>query len=686
MNFDTEMSMLAEAIRDKANVDYKMNVTEMRNAVRNINVGGNIDFSGVNVTADTLLAGAVAIGNGGQRIEGAIETSDVIIEENTFRASKGYIENDIEESIQIVNISFDDEVGKVHIDEGYVYKDDLYLGSLMVDTFSNVVQISQGYNTTLQEITIAEATITDDSLGFDVTEGYLKDPIHFDLINDNNINVNDNVVTIPSGILKSNKVVTIPEASVNETTEEVVISKGYLKNPLQYQLNAGGGGGSSAGSFDLWRVESYKEYKPEATYVIGVNVEGIGYYGSPEDPDWYEDYSDANGWYYITPETAEETDYRLRTYKHESGNYVLFYYISEDYPEECRWCFKQTGESWEFCSIYNTNEDGDYVEAPDLSTGDYEAGNWEEEPWSIHLNVNTETTPEQQFELRCRKVSEYNNGWVLGGQYQNFNGFDITPTVGKIYTSNNERLIGMPVTVDALLKTPKNMALYFRPDFRMEDYKWFKDVTGKCKVMKPQSQLNWNTDYKKVRCFLPTFKSNYVGYIGEGGIMIRNLPVLNAFTIEYWCYFDSTDNNRIGDIVIAYELGYEEDMQKIVKSLGTQGNVPQIYKEWYHVAIIHEAGADHTKEFINGVYHGNSEFKGMPEMTYRPDWGDYEFTGEYSGKLGGNGDNALQFTPGFKFEEGPEKYFDEFVIWDKVVYDVNGFTPPAKDKPYCESF
>ena len=86
------MTELAEAIRNKSGATGKLSITAMTNAVNGIsvNTGGEIDFNGVTVTADKLLAGIVAINSDGEKVTGTIPTVALSQSGNTVSIQPGY--------------------------------------------------------------------------------------------------------------------------------------------------------------------------------------------------------------------------------------------------------------------------------------------------------------------------------------------------------------------------------------------------------------------------------------------------------------------------------------------------------------------------------------------------------------------------------------------------------------------
>ena len=122
MSINSEMTALADAIRDKSGVTGKLSISGMTTAVSNISVGGgesgDIDLSGVTVTADTMLSGIVAVGADGNKVTGNIQTVTPSVNKNTFTVGKGYVAEAFSQTIAEATVTETDS--SVTITPGYV--------------------------------------------------------------------------------------------------------------------------------------------------------------------------------------------------------------------------------------------------------------------------------------------------------------------------------------------------------------------------------------------------------------------------------------------------------------------------------------------------------------------------------------------------------------------------------------
>jgi hypothetical protein len=95
MSYNSEMTALADAIRAKSSVTGKLTISAMTTAVNGIVInppgGGDIDFTGVNVTADKMLEGIVAINASGVKVTGNVPTVTASVSGNNVVVPVGYI-------------------------------------------------------------------------------------------------------------------------------------------------------------------------------------------------------------------------------------------------------------------------------------------------------------------------------------------------------------------------------------------------------------------------------------------------------------------------------------------------------------------------------------------------------------------------------------------------------------------
>ena len=204
----------------------------------------------------------------------------------------------------------------------------------------------------------------------------------------------------------------------------------------------GGGTGGGYGTFDLAKVTEYVPAVEEFTAPASITIEGIGSFGDPEYPEDSIDYSDANGTYYPTAETADKTGY-ARKYKHETNDYWIIGYLDVDgYYESDIWFiadYEDAESPWDgflFCA-----------DEPNLTTG---TAYWHNEDWGegfeLTTTVNIVTTPAAPMTLKGVMATGYYDGeWTFDAEEKNFLGFEKSPKKEFIYAVADEKLIGQKI-------------------------------------------------------------------------------------------------------------------------------------------------------------------------------------------------------------------------------------------------
>lgn len=221
-------------------------------------LGSDIDFSGVNVTADKMLANSVAINAAGDKVTGTIATVRATSDGETVVVPVGYIAS--EQTFQVSGSGYDTSEVTVTADKmliGYtaVGPDGELIDGEIDNTRlerpgdPNIICINPGYVPEYQEIEIPTVsaefeTQGEDVVSFVVGEGYVYDTtIEIPVVS--SIDVDGNRVSVSAGYIKDTLSETIPEADINESSSSVTIGVGYVSEPLTYQLGSGAGEGDT---------------------------------------------------------------------------------------------------------------------------------------------------------------------------------------------------------------------------------------------------------------------------------------------------------------------------------------------------------------------------------------------------------------------------------------------------------
>ena len=320
---------------------------------------------------------------------------------------------------------------------------------------ANVFTVEKGYVESRTELTVPASVVTETETSVTIEPGYVGETLNFEIggsSGDGGSNVEYGYIDADGKVQNIDLSGDTPIAS-GEPVEMDIVAFVTGQDEPAYNPETPGGGGS--GTFDLAKVTQYSPATPAVQLVTSVDISGIEDLIWSDDPD-SEDYeynmyySDANGTYNVTSETAGETDWRNRIYKHESKEYYLWYEYFDDYPEESTWFIGETiGEG--FVRKYNDYDWGTDETLPvgDLESGTSDWGDYDWEPFSVTLNVHTVAIPETDMVLKGAMATGYADGeWSFSEAETDFDGFEQTPALGGVYAVIGNKLIG-----DAVDKT-----------------------------------------------------------------------------------------------------------------------------------------------------------------------------------------------------------------------------------------
>ncbi len=243
MSINTEMTALANAIRSKTGLTDTLSIAEMTTAVGNIQVGGggDIDFTGVTVTADKLLEGIVAINATGSKVTGNIKSvtasisgDNVIVPAGFHPEAKSFPVSGGGADVSAVTVTAGDILkGKIAVNAA---------GQQIVGTIEtvsasrtdNTVSVPAGFHPEAQEFVFKETPIdlpfvtatASDILAGKIGADASGNPVN-GTIQTVSLSVSDNVVSIGKGFSNGESVI-IPTASAPTVSDNVVtIYAGY---------------------------------------------------------------------------------------------------------------------------------------------------------------------------------------------------------------------------------------------------------------------------------------------------------------------------------------------------------------------------------------------------------------------------------------------------------------------------
>ena len=304
-------------------------------------------------------------------------------------------------------------------------------------------------------------------------------------------------------------------------------------------------GEGSGETFNLAKVTQYSPATPAVQLVTSVDISGIEDLIWSDDPD-SEDYeynmyySDANGAYNVTSETAGETDWRNRIYKHESKEYYLWYEYFDDWPEESTWFIGESiGEG--FVRKYNDYdwETDETLPVGDLESGTSDWGDYDWEPFSVTLDVHTVEIPATNMVLKGVMATGYANGeWSFDTTEVSFSAFEKTPKVDFIYASTADQLIGAYISFAGSIPTEglvfyapltskeaaaeTGQALQYKGNVSFSEYGVYLNDSSYIETTDNDSDFAVGTSGTLSACFTPSgFGDNQcivtVGTRGDGG-------------------------------------------------------------------------------------------------------------------------------------------------------------------------
>lgn len=190
-----------------------------------------------------------------------------------------------------------------------------------------------------------------------------------------------------------------------------------------------GGGGTGSGVFNLAKVTAFSPYVEAMSGLSQIVVSGLG-----------DDYDSANGTYNVTAETEKESDIFKRIYQHTSGEWYIWGEYEPEY-EEGYWYIGVAPDSGDL--VYYTSEE--------LTDGEYSFENWDTgDSYDLTLDVTKTEYPATPMVLKGVIATGYENSngkWSFGTAEQNFAGFEYSPSVGNLYVTSGNALIGMSIDV-----------------------------------------------------------------------------------------------------------------------------------------------------------------------------------------------------------------------------------------------
>ena len=308
-------SAIKSAINAKGGTLTDEQLDQYASAIASLPSGSSIDLTGVNVTADGLLEGVVAVNGAGQKVTGNIKTVLATLSANVVTVPKGNIAE-----AQTLTVA---EMAEPSVS-------------------ANVVTIPVGYNKTEKGVTIPEAEIIyGTSEGGNVTKhslsispGYIPEEKSWTFRETDLDGINATADKMLSGTVSldaSGEKITgnIPTVTASLENDVVTVPKGYIAEQQTFEV------GSSGGSMDFYKCAAvYGPHNVDCYVVAGCPNEAV------------------NGTYLPTEYTTEDWEGNKQTV-YSNGTYYYYYEpnnwmswgIGTDYNSDS-FLYNGSGTSW----------------------------------------------------------------------------------------------------------------------------------------------------------------------------------------------------------------------------------------------------------------------------------------------------------------------------------------------------
>lgn len=263
MSINTEMTALADAIRSKSGATGKLSISGMTTAVGNIQIGGDIDLTGVTVTADKLLEGIVAVDVTGSKITGTIQTVTAAVNGDNVVVPAGF-----HAETKSFPVSGGADVSGVTVTASDMLKGKIAVGSdgqqivgsietVTASKSGDTVTVPAGFHAEEQTFDIGGAEIDLDFVtagANDILSGKIGadkegNPVT-GTIQTVSLQVSGNTVTIPAGF-SGGETVVIPEITITNDGEKIIVPVGYNKTAQEFEINS-----VTVGSMDFYKCAS----------------------------------------------------------------------------------------------------------------------------------------------------------------------------------------------------------------------------------------------------------------------------------------------------------------------------------------------------------------------------------------------------------------------------------------------
>ena len=238
-------------------------IDEYASAVSALPSGGDIDLTGVTVTADKLLEGIVAVDVTGSKITGTIQTVTAAVSGDNVVVPAGF-----HAEAKSFPVSGGADVSGVTVTASDMLKGKIAVGSdgqqivgsietVTASKSGDTVTVPAGFHAEEQTFDIGGAEIDLDFVtagANDILSGKIGadkegNPVT-GTIQTVSLQVSGNTVTIPAGF-SGGETVVIPEITITNDGEKIIVPVGYNKTAQEFEINS-----VTVGSMDFYKCAS----------------------------------------------------------------------------------------------------------------------------------------------------------------------------------------------------------------------------------------------------------------------------------------------------------------------------------------------------------------------------------------------------------------------------------------------
>lgn len=328
------------------------------------------------------------------------------------------------------------ELGVVEVSKGVVSEDfEFQLTRTTLGRDGLNVYAGPGYIPGTATLPLPEAEITTDASGTVITSGFITETVEIPPVV-----VDGGLQQIGFGVVdadgKFQPLDLSGDTPVAVGDSEDVDYTVFATDRPHPEPDTGGGSSGGDGLSQLVKVSEFIAPYDAYSVVESIEVSGFGETTSFDEP---VDYSDWNGTYVVTPETAHEHETENRIYKHQTKNYYIYRIFCNDNQEHY----------W----VFDNNTGSNYVYEAWFTSSTLESGDWYyyegDVTCAITLNKTTGTYPDQELVLKVQPATGSSTSndlrtWEFGDE-MDLTKYETTPVEGAMHVLLGGELLSSKV-------------------------------------------------------------------------------------------------------------------------------------------------------------------------------------------------------------------------------------------------